>query len=78
MAGTHEGDLRGMPAAGKRFSSVRSWFILELEAGKICRASDEWDAATFMRQVYLLPSHSALRRLSTNVLTIGEGSVAAL
>ncbi len=57
MSGTHQGDFPGMPATGKRFASVRGVSILELEAGKIRRESDYWDAATFMRQVGLLPSH---------------------
>jgi steroid delta-isomerase-like uncharacterized protein len=57
MSGTHKGDFPGMPATGKRFSSVRGVSILELEAGKIRRESDYWDAATFMKQVGLLPSH---------------------
>jgi steroid delta-isomerase-like uncharacterized protein len=56
MSGTHKGDLPGMPATGRRFLSVRGSTILELEAGKIRRASDYWDAATFMKQVGLLPS----------------------
>jgi steroid delta-isomerase-like uncharacterized protein len=56
MSGTHKGDLQGMPATGKRISSVRGSTILELEAGKIRRESDYWDAATFMKQVGLLPS----------------------
>jgi steroid delta-isomerase-like uncharacterized protein len=56
MSGTHTGDFPGMPATGKRFSSVRGASILELEAGKIRRESDYWDAATFMKQVGLLPS----------------------
>jgi Predicted ester cyclase len=53
MSGTHKGDLPGIPATGKSFSSVRGSTILELEAGKIRRESDYWDAATFMRQVGL-------------------------
>jgi steroid delta-isomerase-like uncharacterized protein len=57
MAGTHTGDFPGIPATGKRFSSVRGTSILELEAGKIRRQSDYWDAATFMKQVGLLPAH---------------------
>ena len=56
MSGTHEGDPPGIPATGKRFSSVRGSTILELKAGKIRRESDYWDAATFMKQVGLLPS----------------------
>ena len=56
MSGTHKGDLPGIPGTGKRFSSVRGSTILELEAGKIRRESDYWDAATFMRQVGLSPS----------------------
>ena len=56
MSGTHQGDWPGIPATGKRFSSVRGASILELEAGKIRRESDYWDAATFMKQVGLLPS----------------------
>ncbi len=57
MSGTHQGDFPGMPATGKRFSLVRGATILELEGGKIRRESDYWDAATFMKQVGLLPSH---------------------
>jgi steroid delta-isomerase-like uncharacterized protein len=49
MSGTHKSDLPGIPAPGKRFSSVRRSTILELEAGKLRRESDYWDAATFMR-----------------------------
>jgi steroid delta-isomerase-like uncharacterized protein len=56
MSGTHKGDLPGIPATGKRFSSVRGSTILELEAGKICRESDYWDAATLMKQVGALRS----------------------
>jgi SnoaL-like polyketide cyclase len=40
MSGTYQGDLRGMPATGKRFASVRGASILELQAGKIRRESD--------------------------------------
>jgi steroid delta-isomerase-like uncharacterized protein len=54
MSGTHKGDLPGIPATGKRFSSVRGSTILELEAGKIRRESDYWDAATLMKQVGVL------------------------
>jgi steroid delta-isomerase-like uncharacterized protein len=61
MSGTHKGDFPGIPATGKRFSSVRGTSILELEAGTIRRESDYWDAATFMRQVGLLPSQEAPR-----------------
>ena len=57
MSGTHTGDFPGMPATGKRFAAVRGSSILELESGKIRRESDYWDAATFMRQVGLLPQH---------------------
>jgi len=56
MSGTHKGDFPGMPATGKRFSTVRGSSILELDAGKIRRQSDYWDAATFMREVGALPS----------------------
>ncbi len=48
MSGTQKGDFPGMPASGKRFSSVRGSSILELESAKIRRQSDYWDAATFM------------------------------
>jgi steroid delta-isomerase-like uncharacterized protein len=56
MSGTHKGDAPGIPATGKRFSSVRGASILEIEGDKIRRESDYWDAATFMQQVGLLPS----------------------
>jgi predicted ester cyclase len=60
MSGTHNGDFPGIPATGKHFSSARGTSILELEAGKIHREADYWDAATLMRQVGLLPSQKAL------------------
>ena len=56
MSGTQKGDFPGIPATGKRFSSVRGVSILELEGDKIRRESDYWDAATFMKQVGVLPS----------------------
>lgn len=56
MSGTHKGDFPGIPATGQRFSLVRGSSILELEAGKIRRESDYWDAATFMKQIGVLPS----------------------
>jgi len=54
MSGTHKGDFPGLPATGKRFSSIRGATIVELKDGKIIRCSDYWDAAIFMRQVGLL------------------------
>jgi len=55
LSGTHHGNLPGLPATGKRFS-VRGVTIVELREGKIRRCSDYFDAATFMRQVGLLPA----------------------
>jgi steroid delta-isomerase-like uncharacterized protein len=55
MSGTHRGDFPGIPATGKHFSAVRGSTVLELEASKIRRESDYWDAATFMKQAGLLP-----------------------
>ena len=55
MSGTHKDDFPGMPATGKRFST-RGVTIVELQAGKIRRNADYWDAAGVMRQVGLLPS----------------------
>ena len=54
MSGIHKGDFPGLPATGKRFSSVRGVTIVELQGGKIRRCSDYWDAATVMQQVGLL------------------------
>lgn len=56
MSGTHEGDFPGLPATGKRFSSIRGATIVELRGSKIRRNADYWDAATFMKQVGLLHS----------------------
>jgi steroid delta-isomerase-like uncharacterized protein/uncharacterized protein (TIGR02118 family) len=50
MAGTHAGDLPGVPATGRRFS-VRGSTILELRPDGIARCSDYWDMATFLAQV---------------------------
>jgi steroid delta-isomerase-like uncharacterized protein len=55
MSGTHAGDFPGLPATGKRFS-VRGAAIVELQGGQIKRNADYWDAATFMKQVGLLPT----------------------
>ena len=55
MAGTHKGDLPGMPATGKR-CSVRGATVLELEAGKIKRNSDYWDLATMQKQLGFKPA----------------------
>ena len=54
MSGTHKGDLPGLPATSRYFSSVRGSTIVELKEGKILRCSDYWDAATVMKQVGLL------------------------
>jgi steroid delta-isomerase-like uncharacterized protein len=35
MSGTHKGDFPGLPATGKRFSSIRGATIVEVRAGKI-------------------------------------------
>lgn len=40
ISGTHKGDLPGILATGKRFSSLRGSSILELDDGKIRRESD--------------------------------------
>jgi hypothetical protein len=45
-----------MPATGKRFSAVRGATVIALQGAKIRRCADYWDAATFMRQVGLLPA----------------------
>jgi len=52
--GTHQGDLPGMPATGKRWQ-VRGVSVVELEGGKIIRCRDYWDFATVMRQLGFLP-----------------------
>jgi steroid delta-isomerase-like uncharacterized protein len=54
MAGTHRGDLPGLPATGKGFT-VRGCTICELKAGEIKRNSDYWDMATFLKQTGLMP-----------------------
>lgn len=55
MSGTHQRDFPGLPATGKPFSLIRGATIVETSGGKIRRNSDYWDAATFMKQVGLLP-----------------------
>jgi steroid delta-isomerase-like uncharacterized protein len=54
MSGTHQGDMPGLPATGKRYS-VRGASIMELQDGKIRRNSDYWDMATFLRQLGAMP-----------------------
>jgi len=55
MAGTHKGDLPGLPATGKKFS-VRGSSICELRDGKIKRNSDYWDMVTLLKQIGMMPS----------------------
>jgi steroid delta-isomerase-like uncharacterized protein len=55
MRGTHRGDLPGLPATGKRIE-VRGASIFEFAAETICRCSDYWDMATFLKQLGLMPS----------------------
>jgi steroid delta-isomerase-like uncharacterized protein len=50
MAGTHKGDLPGMPATGRPFT-VRGASMCEIQGGKIKRISDYWDMATFLKQI---------------------------
>jgi steroid delta-isomerase-like uncharacterized protein/uncharacterized protein (TIGR02118 family) len=50
MAGTHAGDLPGVPATGRRFS-VRGSTVLELAPDAIARCSDYWNMAAFLEQV---------------------------
>lgn len=59
MAGTHAGDLPGLPATGKSVS-IRGSSIAELKDGKIRRCSDYWDMATLLRQVGLMPTPEAV------------------
>jgi steroid delta-isomerase-like uncharacterized protein len=54
MEGTHNGDLPGLPATGKKFA-VRGCTVCELRAGKIKRQSDYWDMATFLKQTGRMP-----------------------
>ena len=54
MAGTHGGDVPGLPATGKSFS-IRGASITELRKGKISRNSDYWNVFSFMQQVGLMP-----------------------
>jgi steroid delta-isomerase-like uncharacterized protein len=55
-SGTPTGDVLGMPATGKSFSSLRAVTVVEFRAGKIHRNSDYWDFATAMRQMGQLPA----------------------
>ncbi len=49
MAGTHRGNLRGLPATGRTFS-VKGTSRLEIRDGKIRRNYDYWDQLTFLKQ----------------------------
>ena len=57
MAGTHAGELPGIPATGKRFS-VRGASIEELRGDKISRHADYYNLVSFLQQVGLLPGVS--------------------
>ena len=55
MRGTHQGDLPGIPATGKHVE-LRGATIVEFADGKIRRCSDYWDAATFLKQIGVMPA----------------------
>jgi steroid delta-isomerase-like uncharacterized protein len=55
MRGTHQGDLSGMPATGRRVE-VRGASIFEFAGDRIRRCSDYWDMATFLKQLGVMPS----------------------
>ena len=55
MAGTHKGDLPGLPATNKS-CAIRGSTIFELQGDKIRRNSDYWDMVTFLKQVGVMPS----------------------
>jgi steroid delta-isomerase-like uncharacterized protein len=55
MAGTHRGDLPGLPATGQRFS-LRGATVVELRGDRIKRLTDYWDMATFLKQVGAMPA----------------------
>lgn len=57
MRGTHKGNLKGLPPAGKTIV-IRGVHICELKGKKVSRASDYWDSASVMRQLGLLPPRS--------------------
>ncbi|TAM47202.1 MAG: hypothetical protein EPN53_12155 [Acidobacteria bacterium] len=54
MTGTHTGDLPDLPATGKSFS-IRGATVAEVSGGKIVRAADYWDLASFLRQLGVMP-----------------------
>src|SRR5258708_31714035 len=56
MSGTHRGDWAGMPPTGGRVSAVRGRRSPHQAAGENCPPPDDWEAATVMKQVGLLPS----------------------
>lgn len=51
MAGTHKGDMPGMPPANGGTCNLRGMSFLELRDGKIARASDYWNMAEFLTQL---------------------------
>ena len=54
MAGTHSGNLPGMPATGKTIS-VRGAGVQEIEENRVCRQSDYYNMATLLQQLGVLP-----------------------
>jgi steroid delta-isomerase-like uncharacterized protein len=54
MAGTHHGDLPGLPATNKPFS-IRGASVFELRGTRFSRCSDYWDMVTFLKQIGVMP-----------------------
>jgi steroid delta-isomerase-like uncharacterized protein len=55
MRGTHDGDLPGMPATGRRVE-IRGASAFEFRDDKICRCTDYWDMAMLLKQLGLMPT----------------------
>ena len=55
MRGTHQGDLPGMPATGRRVE-VRGASAFEFREEKIRHCSDYWDMATLLKQIGFMPT----------------------
>jgi steroid delta-isomerase-like uncharacterized protein len=57
VAGTHEGELAGIPGTGRRFS-VTGISIGRVVNGKITESWNSWDALGLMQQLGIVPAEA--------------------
>jgi steroid delta-isomerase-like uncharacterized protein len=57
-AGTHKGELMGIPATGRRGEGIHGCTVMEFRGGRVVHEWLYWDVATLLRQIGAMPTPS--------------------